>query len=56
MVQAPIKKGEVVGKITYILDGEKIGECSLICDEDVKKINFFNMEQHILDKWFTLLR
>ena len=56
VVQAPIKKGEVVGKITYILDGEKIGECSLICDEDVKKINFFNMEQHILDKWFTLLR
>ncbi|MBR0428070.1 MAG: D-alanyl-D-alanine carboxypeptidase [Clostridia bacterium] len=56
VVQAPIKKGDIIGKLTYILDGEDIGECNLVCDEDVNKINFFNMEQYVLDKWFTLLR
>ena len=51
-----LKKGDIIGKLTYILDGEDIGECNLVCDEDVNKINFFNMEQYVLDKWFTLLR
>ena len=54
--QAPIKKGEIVGKLKYTLNGEIVGECNLISDTDVEKINFFNMEQYILDKWFTLLR
>ena len=26
-----------------------------IC-EDIEKINLFNMEQYVLDRWFTLLR
>ena len=56
IIQAPIKKGEVIGKIKYVLNGENIGECDLICEEDVDKIKFINMERHVLDKWFTLLR
>ena len=55
-VQAPIKKGDNIGKLTYTLNGDIVGECNLIVGEDVSKINFFNMEQFVLDRWFTLLR
>ena len=55
-VQAPIKKGDTIGKLTYTLNGDIVGECNLIVAEDVSKINFFNMEQFVLDRWFNLLR
>ena len=55
-VQAPIKKGDNIGKLTYTLNGDIVGECNLIVGEDVSKINFFNMEQFVLDRWFNLLR
>ena len=55
-VQAPIKKGDTIGKLAYTLNGDIVGECNLIVAEDVSKINFFNMEQFVLDRWFTLLR
>ena len=56
VIQAPVNKGDIIGKVTYTLNGEIVGECNLICDEDVNKINFFNMEQFIIKEWFTLLR
>lgn len=56
VVQAPIKKGDTIGKLTYTLNGDIIGECNLKFAEDVNKINLLNMEQFVLDRWFTLLR
>ena len=56
LIDAPIKQNEFVGKIKYTLNGESVGECNLIVNEEVKKMNLLNMEQHILDRWFTLLR
>ena len=55
-ISAPIKKGEFLGKITYVLDGEKVGECNLVVNEDIDKIGFLSMEKFVLNKWFTLLR
>ena len=56
IIDAPVKKGDVIGKLKYTLDGEVVGECNLIINEDIEKMNFWNMEQHVLEKWFTLLR
>ena len=56
VIQSPVKNGDIVGKITYTLNGEKVGECNLKVNEDIEKINLFNMEQYVLDRWFTLLR
>ena len=41
-LSAPIEKGDVVGKITYSLDGKTIGECKIVAEESVGKINFWN--------------
>ena len=56
VIAAPVKQNDVVGNLKYVLNGECVGECNLIVNEEVKKMNLINMEQHILDRWFTLLR
>lgn len=38
-IQAPIKKGDYLGKITYTLDGKTIAENELVSGEDVDKIS-----------------
>lgn len=55
-IQAPICKGDVLGKLTYTLDEEAIAECNLISNENIEKINIFSMEKKILKKWALFLR
>ena len=56
VINAPLNKGDIIGKITYTLDGETISECNLLADNSISKIGFLSMEQSILIKWFNLLR
>ena len=56
VINAPAKQGDVVGCLKYTLVGETVGECNLVINEDIEKMNLLNMEQNVLDRWFTLLR
>ena len=56
VIQAPVKKRDIVGKVTYKLNEKNIGECNVIVTQDIDKIEFFNMERFILNKWFNVLR
>ena len=49
-INAPIKSGEIIGKIVYKLDGAVIGECDLYVNEDVDKLSFFGLFLRILAK------
>ncbi len=42
-LQAPLKSGEVVGKIYYELNGERIGESDIVVCEDIDKISYFRV-------------
>ena len=55
-INAPVSKGQIIGTVTYSLNGEIISECYLLSNEAVDKINFFSMGKFILDKWLSLLR
>ena len=55
-IQAPISQGDVLGKVTYTLDGEEIAECNLVAIQEVKKIDIFSMWQNITKNWSILLR
>ena len=50
-VCAPIKKGEVVGKITVFKNGVEAGYVDLVCGSDVEKLNFFGYINEILKAW-----
>lgn len=50
---APIKKGDVVGKIKYLINGEVIGENNLYSDENVNKITFWEYFLEMLKKFIV---
>ncbi len=55
-VYAPIKKGDVIGEVTFTNNGSEIGKVNLISDEDDAKYGLKTMTKSIYKDWFTLLR
>lgn len=55
-ISAPIHQGDVLGKVTFSINGENLGEVNLVADSDVEKINFGSLFKSISYKWFTILR
>ena len=55
-INAPIKKGDKLGEVSFVLNGEVISKTNLIAQEDVDKINMVSMVKDIYSKWFNLLR
>lgn len=45
---SPVKKGDKAGKMEFYISGNKIGETDLIFEEDVSKINFFNVYKKLV--------
>ena len=39
-IHAPIKKGEVIGKVSFLLDGKEIGYTEIYSTEDIERIKF----------------
>lgn len=52
---APIKKGDVLGKVEYILDGESIGENQILSTMDVVLDPMTKTYNKILDKWYLFV-
>lgn len=52
-VNAPVKKGDVVGQLIYYLDGKKVGSVNLLAEESVKKAGFFDYLRKAL-YWIAL--
>ena len=55
-VTAPIKQGDVIGKIEYKVGDEIILEENLIAECDIAKITLWNITQNLYKKWFNMLR
>lgn len=55
-VQAPVSEGQLLGTITYSLNGNKISTVNLVAESSVEKINLFTMTKQIFNNWFDLLR
>lgn len=49
-LEAPIEKGDVVGTVAYALDGEVIKQIDIVAENDVKKLNLFNMMANVYRK------
>lgn len=56
VISAPIQQGQVLGKITYNLNGKEIGKVNIIAEKSIKKISTFKMIEYVYSKWFSLLR
>lgn len=49
-LSAPVKSGDVVGKITYQIDGEKIGEAEVYAKYDIAQINAIDVFLRLIRK------
>ena len=55
-INAPIEKGQVLGEVSYILDGKQLGKTDIVAEESVKKISPTNMMEKIFFSWLRVLR
>ncbi len=53
-ISAPIKIGDTVGRVQYVLDGKVIGEVPVTAQEDVGKIGFWGLFLRMLAKIFMM--
>ena len=53
-IEAPINQNDQIGKVTYTLDGETIGEVPIVADQSVRKATFNDSFMKILKKYFNL--
>lgn len=53
-ISAPVKAGDTVGHVRYILDGEVIGEVAVTAKEDIEKIGFWGLFLRMLAKIFLM--
>ena len=56
IVSSPIVQNQVLGNITYTLNGEEIGKVNIIAEKSVQKISAFSMIEYVYTKWFSLFR
>ena len=46
-LQAPVKKGDIVGEAQYLLDGKVIGKTDIVAAKSVKKAGLWDYIKHI---------
>ena len=49
-LDAPVRKGDTIGKVSYKLNGEKIGEAAIYAKEDVGAMTFFSALLDVLEE------
>ena len=55
-IVAPIEKNDVIGTISYSLDGLPIASVNLIAEKSINKISFINSFKKIAFSWFSLFK
>jgi len=54
-LNAPLKKGDIIGNIVYKIDEKEIGKCDIFVTEDVDKISFSSVFKDFLKKCAIIL-
>ena len=52
MLEGPIKKGQVLGKVKVMLDGKQVAEAPLVAMQEVERAGFFKRLWHSLLLWW----
>lgn len=55
-ISAPVSKGQKLGEISYVLNGETVGKTNLIAESDVKKVGIGTFMERLFFSWFNILR
>lgn len=50
-LEAPVKKGDEIGTITYTLNEQEIGEVAIVSSEDIEKATYWELLNRTLELW-----
>ena len=51
-LDAPVRAGEKVGEVIYLIGGKEVGRAALLTAEDIKKADIGTMLERMLRQWF----
>jgi D-alanyl-D-alanine carboxypeptidase (penicillin-binding protein 5/6) len=55
-IVAPVTEGQVLGEVSYSLNGEVIATSNIVAKNDVEKINLFSMSKKVYWDWLDFFR
>lgn len=55
-INAPVYAGQVLGNVTYSLNGNEIGKVNIVAEKSVGNNTAFNMIEHVFFNWLSILR
>ncbi len=55
-INASVSAGQILGNITYSLNGTEISKVNIVAEKSVDKNTAFNMIEHVVFNWFSLFR
>ena len=55
-IQAPVDKGQILGTITYSMNGNVLLRTNLVAENSIEKSGFLNITKNIFSIWFNLSR
>lgn len=53
-ISAPVQKGQIIGNITYSIDGNTIGTVNIVANSDINKLNIFTIFKKVFNTWINL--
>ena len=55
-IQAPVKQGQILGEVTYSLNGEIVGRSNIVAQSDIPSLTLWSMAGHLFETWSSLVR
>ena len=55
-VQSPVTKGQILGNVTYTLNGEKLSTINIVAEKNIDKLSILDSISNLIYKWFNFLR
>ncbi|MGE5612980.1 MAG: D-alanyl-D-alanine carboxypeptidase family protein [Bacillota bacterium] len=53
---APVKAGQKIGEVTYMVSGNEVGKANLVAGTDVQKASFLRLFVKLAEEWFKMGR
>ncbi len=53
---APIKSGQKIGEVKYVISGKEVGKADLVASSDVQRVTFLRMMYRLIKEWFCIGR
>lgn len=53
---APVKSGQKIGEVKFIISGNEVGKADLVASSDVQKVSFLRIMYRLMQEWFCMGR